>query len=196
MARKKKPKKPPLDKEAVLTRLQRAREQQRFVSIRRWIPHSDRIDGFVMDVGRGWVLLAELDGVRHDGWCLLRLKDVQAVFIDADPNCLAVAVLKARDQWPLHAPQVELEDAMSAVTSAAAAAPLTTIHVEFDRPDICWIGSAGVADESTLELLEVDTQGQWRRKPRLIDLEDITRIQFGADYEEGLAIVAGPPPAQ
>ena len=183
--------KPPIEKKSVLARLERAREQL-FVSVRRWIPDSDRIDGFVLAVGESWVSLASLDGVSLSGWCLLRLKDIQSVFID--PDSLPTKVLQARDQWPPPAVTVNLDDVVVALRSTTEIAPLISIYVELDRPDIMWLGAVTAIDRDRVRFLEVSTQAEWHRKPRVIDLEDVTRIEFGGSYEEGLALVAGPRP--
>lgn len=191
---RKKPKKPPIEKKSVLARLQRARDRQLYVSVRRWIPDSERVDGFVLALGEKWVALAELDGVSLYGWCLLRLKDIQAVFID--PDSLATKVLQARDQWPPQAVDVSLDDAAAALSSTTEIAPLISIFVEFDRPDIMWLGSVTATNRDRVLFLEVSTLAEWHRKPRIIDLEDVTRIAFGGSYEEGLALVAGPRPVK
>ena len=191
---RKKPEKPPIEKKSVLARLQRACDGQLFVSVRRWIPHSERVDGFVLALGEKWVLLAQLDGVSLHGWCLLRLKDIQAVFID--PDSVATKVLQARDQWPPPAVAVSLDDAAVALSSTTEIAPLISIFVELDRPDIMWLGSVTAIDRDRVLFLEVSTLAEWHRKPRAIDLEDVTRIEFGGSYEEGLALVAGPRPVE
>lgn len=194
MGRNKKPKKPPVSKASILERLARARAEQLAVRVRRWIPSADRVDGFVVDLGPDWVALVPLHGFILNGWCLLRVKDIQAVSIRPDPDALEVRVLKARGQWPPRVPDVQLDDLPSALCSAAAAASLITIHTEFDRPDACWIGSLLSVEGGMLSLLEVDDEGEWERKPRAFDLDDVTRIEFGGDYEEGLALAAGPAP--
>ena len=192
---KNKPKKPPIEKNSVLARLQHARDGQLSVGLRRWIPDSDRVDGYIVALGQKWVALADLDGVSLDGWCILRLKDIQAVFVDSDS--ISTKVLLARDQWPPQAvDSLNLDDAVGALSSAAAPAPLISVFVEFDRPDIMWLGAVTAIKSGQVLLLEVSTLGEWHRKPRVIDLEDVTRIEFGGSYEEGLALVAGPRPMQ
>ncbi|BDZ40714.1 hypothetical protein GCM10025865_32820 [Paraoerskovia sediminicola] len=187
--------KPPVDKNAVRARLERAKDEQLVVGVRRWIRGADYIEGFVVGIGARWVAVAGLAGrVRFDGFALLRLNDIQAVTIDPDPDCFTVKALRARSEWPPPSTEVELDDLRGAVTTAAAAAPTTSIFVEFDRPDICYVGSLVFVDSAVLRLLEVDPQGQWRRKARSLDPDDVTRIDFGGDYEEALALVAGPPP--
>ena len=69
-----------------------------------------------------------------------------------------------------------------------------SILVELDRPDILWLGAVTAIDKDTVKFLEVDTLAGWYRKPRSIDVEDVTRIEFGGFYEEGLALVVAPRP--
>ncbi|MFE6969694.1 hypothetical protein [Isoptericola sp. NPDC057653] len=186
--------KPPFDRDAVVARLERARDERLVVGVRRWIRGADHVEGLVVGVGAGWVALAHLaERVRFDGWTLLRLEDVRAVTIDPDPDCFSVTALRARGEWPPPI-DVELDDVRAAVTTAAAAAPATSVYRELDRPDVCFIGAVVSVDEGTVRLLEIDLQGQWHRAPRPMDLGDVTRIGFGGAYEEALALVAGPPP--
>lgn len=195
MSKKSKPKKPLTDTSLVLDRLARALDTHQPVGVRRWIAGSDRVDGFVTGVGAAWVALAKLDDrVRPDGWSLLRLSDIKSVSIDPDPSCFEIRALQARSLWPPTPTDVALDDVVGLVSSAARADPVITVFVEDDRPHICWIGSVMSVGEQTLRLLEIDTQGEWRRKSRAIDLEDITRIEFGGGYEEALRLVSGPPP--
>lgn len=176
-------------------RLARAHAEQRAVRIRRWIPNSDVIDGFVVAVGPEWVTVAGVDNLRLDGWHALRIKDVQAVSIDPDDACVEIRVLRARSQWPPVDPGVDLTDARQVLRSATGLARIVGIQLEFDRPDICWEGKVLGIDGDTVRLLEVDLDAEWARKPRLIDLEDITRVDFGGDYESALDLVAGPVPS-
>ncbi len=196
MPKKSKPKRPSTDTSLVLGRLARALDTHQLVGVRRWIAGADRVDGFVTGIGAAWVALAKLDDrVRPDGWSLLRLRDIKSVSIDPDPDCFEIRALRARNLWPPTPIGVALNDVAALVRSAARAEPVITVFVEDDRPRICWIGSVMSLGEQTLRLLEIDTQGEWRRKPRAIDLEDITRIEIGGGYEEALRLVAGPPPA-
>lgn len=195
MSKKKKPKRPSTDTGLVLDRLARARDSSQPVGVRRWIAGADRVDGFVTDIGAAWVALEKLDDrVRPDGWSLVRLRDIKSISIDPDPDCFEIKALRARGLWPPTPTRVSLDDVAAVVRSAAAADPVTTVFVEDDRPQVCWIGAVVSVGEQALRLLEIDTQGEWRRKSRSIDLEDITRIEFGGGYEEALRLVAGPRP--
>lgn len=192
-----KPKKPPIKKKAVLARLEYAEQKMLLVHIRRWIPDADRLEGFVVGVGKKWVALQCLsDRVEFDGWQLLRVKDIQAVSVDPDPNCFEVKALKARSLWPPTAPELNLDDVVDVLSAVTAVAPMISVFDEFDRSDVCWIGAVRALDESKLRLLQVNTRGGWARKPRSFDPADVTRIDFGGGYEEALGLVAGLPPAR
>jgi len=191
-------KKPPIDKARVLERLDRARVGQLLVRVRRWIPDADPVDGFVVARSERWVLLARVsDGIHLDGWTALRIKDIQSVGINPDPACFEVKALQARGEWPpVAVATVELTDIATVVTTAAHSAPMVVIHLEFDRPDVCWIGSVQEVVDGTLSLLEVNVAGGWARKPRQFDLGDLTRVECGDSYMEALRLVAGAPPSR
>lgn len=192
-----KPKKPPIDNTPLVARLEHAQRDQLLVHVRRWIPRSDGLEGFVVAVGKKWVALQRLsDRIAFDGWILLRIKDIQAVSKDPDPDCFEVRAVKARQEWPPTAPDLDLGSAVGALTSSSMAAPMVSVFDEFDRPDACWIGAVISIDESRMRLLEVNTRGGWARKPRTFDPADVTRLDFGGGYEEALHLVAGHPPAE
>lgn len=190
-----KPRKPPIDKKSVVAKLERAQQDQLLVRIRRWIPDADPVDGFAVGLGRRWVALALLsDRIVLDGWGLVRLKDIQAVKVYPDPDSFAARALRHRSQWPPVAPPVDLDDTAAAITSAAEVTPLLTVHEEFYRPDVCWIGKVRSVDDTKLKLHEVDSEASWRRKVSTIDLDSITRLDLGGGYAEALHLVAGEPP--
>ena len=188
-------KKPPIDKKAVLARLEHARAERLPVHVRRWIPSADRLDGFVVGIGAEWVALQRLsDRIEFDGWQLVRRKDIQAVHIEPDPEGFAIRALKARTLWPPTVPALDLDDAVAVIRSASLAAPtMVAVHQEFYRPDVCWIGAVTSLDRDCLRLLEVSPQAGWARTATAMDLTAITRVEFGG-YEEALLLVAGPPP--
>ena len=191
-----KPKKPPIDKKSLRAHLVHAQDERLKVVVRRWIPDAERLEGFVVSIGTTWVALQRLsDRIEFDGWHLLRLKDIQAVAMDPDHDCFEFTALKARRLWPPSAPALRLDDSIGAMAATATAAPLVSVFDEFDRPGVCSIGSIVSVDEAKLRLLTVDSRGAWARKPRTFRPADVTRIDIGGGYEDALALVAGPPPA-
>lgn len=193
-------KKPPIDKKSVRARLERARAEALPVRLRRWIPEADRVDGFVVGIGRRWVVLAKLSGRADiDGWTFVRVKDVQSVTIEPDPECFDVRAVKARGQWsPPEIPGADLDDLRGVIASAQSGGPLLSVFEEFARPDACWIGRVTSLDADALRLHEINLHGDWvaGSKTKAFDPADITRVEVGGGYEEALHLVAGPPPEQ
>jgi hypothetical protein len=190
------PRKPPIDKKSVLARLEHAQANQLLVHVRRWIPNADRLEGFVLGIGKSWVALQRLsDRVAFDGWILLRLKDIQAVSTEPGPDCFEVKALKARGLWPPSSPGFDLDDTAGVLKSAAAVSAMVSVFDEFYRPDACWAGAVASVDETTLRFLDVSTRGAWARKPTTFTLGDLTRVDVGGGYEEALLLVAGEPPS-
>lgn len=60
MAKKRVVRKPPVTKDKIRQRLERAVEQDALVCLRRWIPKAARVEGFVVGLSDTWVLLAQL----------------------------------------------------------------------------------------------------------------------------------------
>jgi hypothetical protein len=146
--------------------------------------------------GPDWVALATVDDrLRSDGWSLLRLADIQSVALEPDPECLGVRGLKANGEWPFATPELDIASTSSIIDSVAASQAAIALFPEFRRPDICWVGWPALVDPQTVKLRELDLDARWSPKPRLIDLEDITRVGFGGGYERMLAKLAGPLPA-
>lgn len=94
--------------EKVLKRLRRAQDELALVRIDRG-RDLDLIDGYVVAVGAGWLLLAALDdAIVLDGHIALRLNDVRRVGRRSNGE-MAKQALALREQWPPSAPPVEVD---------------------------------------------------------------------------------------
>ena len=56
---------------------------------------------------------------------------------------------------------------------------------------MCWIGRVVGIDRGRVTLLEIRPDATWKRKPTEYRLSEITRVNFGGDYEDALALVSG-----
>jgi hypothetical protein len=196
MAKSDKPKRPPINKDRIGQRLDRAAETKCLVGVRRWIPKAEHVEGFVVGQSPDWVLFARLSArIEIDGWIAIRRADIQSVALYPTEDCFEIKALKARGQWPPAEPaQAGLDSVAQLLADASATTPLVGIFREFERPNACWIGAVHKTTAVTTSLLEVNVAGGWARKPRHFDLDDITRLDFGGGYEEALHLVAGAPP--
>jgi hypothetical protein len=79
--------------------------------------------------------------------------------------------------------------------SAGRAFPLVTIHREQVDPDVCWIGRVQGLDRGRVSLLEIGPDAQWDDFPEEYRVKEITRVNFGGEYEGALHLVGGDPAA-
>ena len=68
-----------------------------------------------------------------------------------------------------------------------------TIHTEKGDPDICWIGRILNVNRGCVSLLEINPDATWDKRPTKHRLNEITRVNFGGDYEDALHLVGGEP---
>lgn len=176
--------------------MENAAREQRLLRISRTIRRSDKIDGFVVGVGQAWVLLAVLDpNIYLNGYTALRLGDVSKVKRRGGPVTFVGRALAARGEWPPVAVDVDLDSVADLVRTGSNVAPLVTLHVEEDDPDVCYVGRPVRFTNRSVRLLEITPQAEWRDRPTKWSLADVTRVDFGGRYEEALALIGGAPPA-
>lgn len=175
--------------------LHRARQELHAVKIARNGDFDD-IEGFVLDIGRQWVLLAVLDAsIVLDGFAALRIEDIHTVDVQASSDFIRKA-LTLREFWPPSQPPrpVGLADVRELLSSSAGATPLVTVHLEETDPDCCYIGVVREIDTDHVALLEVTPSAEWELEPTSYPLDEITRVDLGGRYEDALFSIAGHPP--
>jgi hypothetical protein len=60
-------------------------------------------------------------------------------------------------------------------------------------PGGCWIGRVQGIDRGRLSLLEIGPDAKWEDSPEEYRVAEITRVNFGGDYENALHLVGGDP---
>ena len=91
-------------------------------------------------------------------------------------------------------PRVSVASIKELLLSANHVFPLVTIHREHMDPDVCSIGRVVGIDRGHVSLLQINPDATWEKTPTDYRLSEITRVNFGGDYEDALAIVGGSPP--
>jgi hypothetical protein len=156
---------------------------------RRFEPGSVR--GYVLDIGPEFFLLALVsDRIWFDGFECFRAKDVLDVRRDPYAD-FAEAALKLRHEQIPKIPPIELDSAKQLLLSANRAFPLVAIHREESDPHVCHIGHVLAVNRGIVTLQEICPDATWEDTPRSYPLNEITRIGFGADYEDALHLVGG-----
>ncbi|SDT87553.1 hypothetical protein SAMN05444156_0320 [Verrucomicrobium sp. GAS474] len=152
---------------------------------------TDRVSGIVADFSDSLILLHsfEWDTFSFNGFGVVRDVDVQRIRLFRRAKDWRNAALEKMQERPTQAPQVNLFDWASCITSAAERFPLLAINCEITKPDVCYIGFPLKVTEKTLILDSLNTNCEWT-KPVHIKLSDITRINFNEGYERALAATA------
>jgi len=151
--------------------------------------------GYVLDVGpKFFVLLDVQDASRYAGFICRRIADVRG--LEADPQAaFAEKALKLRGLRAPRKPKVSLENITTLLESAGELFPLITIYQEKTAPDCCWIGRFFEIYRGWVALQEINPDASWDEEPKLLCKHgDITRVDFGGEYEESLLLVGGPAP--
>lgn len=166
---------------------------RQFVRIRTKFEHFP-IRGYVFDAGPKFFLLCVVnDRLWFDGFECFRIKDVLSV--EPDPYAdFADAALKKRKQRRPRKPKVDLDSVQGILHTAGKVFPLLTIHMEKHNPDVCYIGQVCEITVKHLHLRCIDPHAQWDSDAGKYRLSQITRIGFGADYEDALHLVGGGAP--
>ncbi|RHA40985.1 hypothetical protein [Cellulomonas rhizosphaerae] len=167
---------------------------QSLVRIERRPKRADRVDGFVVGLGRKWVLVAAtMDGGYFDGFVAIRIRDIARVRRD---RSFEGRVSRTQPEWPPTAPgAVELDSTKGMLRTLAATSPLIGIQKERERSAL-WIGQLVEIDRGWLALHEVRPDATWQKRPRWYKLRAITHAQVGSHYLTGLTAVAGAAPTR
>ncbi len=73
--------------------------------------------------------------------------------------------------------------------TANRAFPLVTIHREKVDRSACWIGRVVDVGKARVTLLEIGPDATWDDRLETYRLSEITRVDFGGDYEDALHLI-------
>lgn len=181
--------------DAILDLLRAAAAERRLVRIYRSVDDTAE-RGHVLAVGEAFVAIAVVDDrQRYDGVQCFRLQDIRLV--ETDPYAdFAEAALSARGEVRPELGEVSLLSVSALLLTASAAHPLITVHPEAEDPDVCFIGKVLSLEGGLLWLREIGPDALWDDEPEAHRISEITRVDFGGDYEQALALIGGEPPAK
>lgn len=150
--------------------------------------------GYILDVGPKFFLLALIsDDIWFNGFQCFRIRDVVNLQRDPYARFVESALRKRRERTP-RKPNVSLASIEELLISANRHFPLVTIHREQIDPDVCWIGKVQDVGRGRVSLLGITPNAAWEDSPDRFHLNEITRVDFGGDYEAALHLVGGNPP--
>lgn len=178
-----------------LPALRRMQDKHKAIRLVRRIQGADRLDGFIVGVGRKWLLLAKLPDVRVDGFVAVRIRDIQRVQVSPCDQ-LSRRLLESTGAWPPAGPNapIDLDRTSRLVQTSYAHAGLLNIQVEGVDPEVALIGSPSLDGKKWVVLDEVTSESEWDGSVSRWRRSEITRVEFSGSYESDLLLVAGPPP--
>jgi hypothetical protein len=151
------------------------------------------ITGYLLGIGPKFFLLALVsDRIWFDGFECFRLSDIRKLRPDPYARFHESALKKRGQRMPKN-PGIRLNNIDELLRSAGRAFSVVTIHREIVNPDSCWIGRTVRVANGRVSLLEVNPDASWDKKPTEYRSTEITRVNFGGDYEDALSLVGGEP---
>ncbi len=135
------------------------------------------------------------DRIWFDGFECFRISDVSKVIADPYTRFAESALRKRCERLPKK-PRVSVASVEELLLTAGRTFPLVTIHREQVDPGVCWIGRILEVKQGHVSLLEINPEAMWYEKPSTYRLKEITRVNFGADYENALHLVGRNPAGQ
>ena len=172
-------------------------DSERIVCLRRHSHPYYTINGFVLAVGRSWVLLSRaMEGGYFDGFAAIRIRDIKQLRRDTS---FQPEFAKTRPEWPPTLPTIEGNLDLDS-THGMLRSLLRGDHVygiERDkRVDAIWIGVPNELRKRWLYVWEVDAQGRWHDSPLGYKVGTITTVIFDDHYQTALRAIAGDPPSE
>ncbi|GIH75161.1 hypothetical protein [Planobispora longispora] len=187
-----------MTKGPILKDLKRARRSGKPVRVSREIDGADRLDAYVVGIGRKWVLLHSISDALHlDGYSAVRLRDIKCATSSGwKGSTMTHRALTLRGEHVQPLAGVDLDSTAGLIETLTRAFPLMAVYVEKVDPDVCHIGRAhGITRRKRLRLQEIGPAADWAHACSTSETTaDITRIDVGDGYVDALHAVGGDPP--
>ena len=150
------------------------------------------VNGYVLNIGPQFFLIALVsNGIRPNGFQCYRLSDIRKLRVPYRYARFHEAVLRKRGIRFPKKPPVVVSSLAELLLTANRAFPLVTIHREKVDAGACWIGRVVDLSKGRVTLLEIRPDASWDRELETYRLSEITRVDFGGDYEDALQLIGG-----
>lgn len=147
--------------------------------------------GFVVETSEDLVVLNTLsDRIDLDGFEILRTRDITRVDGEFPRRRFFERALFLKGVTRRSLPPLDLKSISSALRSANDRFPLLVLSRERIAPDEVAIGRVSRWLPSGIMLTTMTPEAEWAEDRTLYRFSSLTRIQFGGEYEETLALVA------
>jgi hypothetical protein len=174
-----------VDEDAMRERLGLFVGTRKKVRLTRGFPSEPRHNGFVLGLGREWVLLQQFHDFYPEGYTALRVKDITDIrsgeYERHWERMLAAEGLLDRIAAPGDVPLDEVARLLKALQRRGQ-----NVIVECEDPDEkvedFYIGQILSVDEDSVCFANFDGLGRWDDAPHAIPLGGITKVQFETPY--------------
>lgn len=149
--------------------------------------------GFVLACNDTFTLINYFsrDTYSLDGYSVFYNDDISEYWVYTEfENYLETKYVKLKGIKPQPQPSINLNSLPDILHSISDKFPLMKIYRENLSEDGTVVGRLIENNENTFKLLAIRTDAKWKEKPSRFRYTDVTRIDFGTNYEEVLLTVA------
>ena len=169
--------------------LEQALTEGTLVRVMREGLEDERVDGYIVGLGATYFAINVFDGFgRLDGVNCLRFEDVTESILPAPHHGFLERNLALQNAVRQTSFEVDMSSLQTILLTAGSLYPLIIVHLE-DDDDVCFIGKFISVDDESLTIEYVSPDGEWCEVSEY-DLAEITRVDFGGEYEAALYRVA------
>jgi hypothetical protein len=147
--------------------------------------------GFVVARNNVVVVLHQVsDRFNLDGYSGFRVEDLQSIERAFAKRDLLERALRLKEEVAKVPADVDASSMKALMDSAQRVFGVLWIERELVHPDEAEVGTIRMTSEDTYVLQWLDPNAQWDNDDRPFRYRDVTRLQFGTEYEQTLLAVA------
>lgn len=144
--------------------------------------------GFVVGIGRKWVLVHVLDGVRLNGYQAIRERDITRARLS--PDRFRKRALEINQDAAIVPHGIALDRTRDLLRTATDAYRIVGLNPEYDDESIRYIGAAKNFGKRRFAIRGVSRRPRWKPTGRRsYRYSEISRIDFDDDYMRALLAV-------
>lgn len=151
----------------------------------------NEITGYVRDFNDDWVLLDVLntENGKSKGISVFCIEDIERVRWGS-AELISNKILAEKNYKPSAVGDIEIDSVEKILKTVQYAYGYVNIMLDNNDPDTCFIGKIVELDNEYLVLDEFPTRSSKIISQSLFKLSHITRVDAGADYENGISFLA------
>lgn len=147
--------------------------------------------GYVVAESASVVLLHRVsDRYDLDGYCAFARDDIASMSTSFERQDLIERALVWKRQAPRLPPGLDTSDMRELMASAQAAFGVLVIEREKVQPDEVEVGTVRMTSGDMYVLRWLTVDAEWENDDRPFRYRDVTKLEFGTEYEQTLLAVA------